>query len=63
MNSCCLRLALLVSLPFRAKFNSRNTIKTAMLLNILFAMFSVFSLKTDTSAECSFSDEIDVFPR
>ena len=34
-----------------------------MLLNILFAMFSVFSLKTDTSAAFSFSDEIDVFPR
>ncbi|MCP9764396.1 M23 family metallopeptidase [Lacihabitans soyangensis] len=34
-----------------------------MLLNILFAIFSVFSLKTDASSAFSFSDETDVFPR
>ena len=54
---------MLVSLFPELKFNSRNTIKTAMLLNILFALFSVFSLKTDASPAFSFSDETDVFPR
>jgi hypothetical protein len=45
------------------KFNSRNTIKTAMLLNILFAVFSVFGLKSDHVNPFAFSDDSTVFTR
>jgi hypothetical protein len=49
--------------PSELKFNSRNTIKTAMLLNILFAIFSVFGLKSDQVNPFAFSEDSTIFSR
>jgi peptidoglycan LD-endopeptidase LytH len=49
--------------PSELKFNSRNTIKTAMLLNILFTVFSVFGLKSDYVHAFAFPNDSTVFSR